>query len=357
MNITNCIKDLLFSHDCVIIPNFGGFLLNYKSATIHPVTHSFQPPAKVLAFNSNLKVNDGLLANYVSRKSRITYFEALQQINDWVKEIRTKLDNGESITIPEAGTFNYDKEKNLQFSPDTSVNYYADAFGLGSFSSPAIIRQQPQKVAFPVSKEEPTLHTITKTPSRLHTLRRVAAVLIPAAIIATAAIFSILNTDNLNNKISYSGILVSCQRPTSTHTTTVVAEPMDSISNEVVDTEPEVTEEENISTIVPPAPPTNVPPVQQLDNPSRNFSSVFKAPETPEKRYYVIIGSFNTLEAAEQKVRELRNGYFEDSFIVNTSSKNTYRVSAVSYFGFDKAKMQLSMIKEQLKNDAWILHM
>lgn len=354
MNITDCIKDLLFSHDCVIIPNFGGFLLNYKSATIHPVTHSFQPPAKVLAFNSNLKVNDGLLANHVSRKFRITYFEALQQINDWVRDIRIKLDNGESITIPEAGTFSYNKEKNLQFSPDTSVNYYADAFGLGSFSSPAIIRQQEQKAAFPASQEEPILLTSTKTPSRLHSFRKLAAVLIPAAIIATAALFSIINTDNLNNKISYSGILVSCQRPSSTPKSIVTVEQQDSTIEDLAVIEPEVLPEENMNTTVP---PTNVPPIQKIDNPSRNFSSVFKAPETPEKRYYIIVGSFNTLESAEQKVRELRNGYFEDSFIVNTSSKSTFRVSAVSYYGFDKAKMQLSMIKEQLKNDAWILHM
>ena len=52
------INELLYNHDCVIVPEFGGFVTNYASAKIHPVQHTFTPPSKNIVFNKNLKNND-----------------------------------------------------------------------------------------------------------------------------------------------------------------------------------------------------------------------------------------------------------------------------------------------------------
>ncbi|MCK5765559.1 MAG: SPOR domain-containing protein, partial [Bacteroidales bacterium] len=65
--IDRYISELLFDHDCVILPGVGGFLTNYSGARIHPIRHSFQPAARTLVFNANLRTNDGLLIDYVSR--------------------------------------------------------------------------------------------------------------------------------------------------------------------------------------------------------------------------------------------------------------------------------------------------
>ena len=354
MNIATSIKDLLYLHDCVIIPNFGGFLLNYKPASIHPVTNLFTPPAKTLAFNRNLIVNDGLLANHIARKHHITYNEALTAINSQVRQMRHDLEHGKPVIVGDAGTFTLDRQGNLQFTPDESINYFGDSFGLGSFTSPAIIRN-----ATPVKHEEPARISIApeaQQPSLYSRLRRVAAILIPAAIISGAVLVSFLNTDrSIDDKISYSGILVSCNR-TPTNETPVSVTPVEESSIENI-TPPDTTVHVGAQEVPTATTPTNQPPQKQYNNPSRQFVSRFKAPQTPEKRYYIIIGSFNTLESAERKVEQLRTTYYEDSYIVNTSKQGTYRVSAVSYFGFDKAKMQLSTIKQQLNKDAWILHM
>ncbi|HPE86343.1 MAG: SPOR domain-containing protein [Bacteroidales bacterium] len=342
MNIPIYIKDLLYSHDCVIIPNLGGLLLNYKSATIHPVTNSFEPPAKTIAFNSNLKINDGLLANYISRKAKLNYGEALQEINEWVRQTREKLDQKQRITLESIGSFSLDGEGNLQFSPDEAVNYYSNSFGLGTFTSPSILRKQTIQPA-------PEKAKALNLPSRAGQFRRIAAVLIPAALLAGAVFLSFYTADNLDDKISYSGILVSCNRNPA-----VTPEESSTVFTAADTTNTEEAEEPGL---VPPPPPTNQPPVLHHATPSRDFISRFKAPETPEKRNYIIVGSYNSLEAAEKKVEQLRAQYYSDAYIVNISSKNTYRVSAVSYFGFDKAKMQLQLIKEQLNTEAWILQM
>ena len=359
MNIASGIKDLLYIHDCVIIPNFGGFLLNYQSATIHPVTHTFAPPSKTLAFNKNLLVNDGLLANHLARKYKITYDEALSAINVWVRSVRGKLEKGESFVIEDAGTFMLDAEENLQFIPDETTNYYGGSFGLGSFSSPAILRT---RVAEEKNTPVPVVPVATKQRSTFRQLRRVAAIFLPAAIITGAVLVSLLNTDKgLDDKISYSGILVSCNRATTADKAAekpseALAVVTDSDAS-LPDTPPDTSVYVETKEVPPPPPPTNQPPEKTFDDPSRRFHSRFKSPDTPETRHYIIIGSYNTLDAAEKKVEELRTSYYEDSFVVSMSKIGTYRVSAVSYFGFDKAKIQLQTIKKQLNKDAWILQM
>ena len=44
MKIEEHISELLFEHDCVIVPDFGGFVCNYAPARIDPVKHLFEPP-------------------------------------------------------------------------------------------------------------------------------------------------------------------------------------------------------------------------------------------------------------------------------------------------------------------------
>ena len=60
------ISDLLYSYDCVVIPDFGGFVANYASAKVQAVQHKITPPSKKISFNKNLRTNDGLLNNYIA---------------------------------------------------------------------------------------------------------------------------------------------------------------------------------------------------------------------------------------------------------------------------------------------------
>ena len=66
MNLSKYIVDLLVKNNCVIVPNFGGFIANYNPAIIDELRHKIYPPSKRILSNPNLLSNDGLLANYVS---------------------------------------------------------------------------------------------------------------------------------------------------------------------------------------------------------------------------------------------------------------------------------------------------
>ena len=89
MSIFKDISHLLHSNDCVILPNFGAFVLKSKSAYIEE--NEFFPPSKYVSFNSMLKDNDGLLAKFISEERKISYKKSLKLISDEVKVLNKKL--------------------------------------------------------------------------------------------------------------------------------------------------------------------------------------------------------------------------------------------------------------------------
>lgn len=145
MKIDRHISALLYEHDCVIVPELGGFVCNYSPAKIHPLQHSFSPPSKTITFNSSLKNNDGLLANHISFAEKKSYGEANNIIRSFVVKSNEELRGGKKVLIEEVGALFLDKEKNIQFDPDDSVNYLSASFGLGNFRSLPVKREGVSK--------------------------------------------------------------------------------------------------------------------------------------------------------------------------------------------------------------------
>ena len=76
------IEELLYLHDCVIVPGFGGFICDYTSASINEKTGTIVPPSKKVMFNKHLKQNDGLLIDWIARKEQIDYEKAQDSIRE-----------------------------------------------------------------------------------------------------------------------------------------------------------------------------------------------------------------------------------------------------------------------------------
>jgi len=152
MKIEKYISGLLYRYQCVSIPGFGAFLSEWQSAQIAEGHNSFVPPRKVISFNSNIKTNDGLLANHIALQEKISYESALAKIQTQVTFWLEKLQNKEVLTLENIGEIFSNSENNLVFKPNTSVNYLMDSFGLSGFNSPEIIREnQTQNTAEAIS--------------------------------------------------------------------------------------------------------------------------------------------------------------------------------------------------------------
>lgn len=145
LEISRYIKDLLFIHDCVILPGLGGFVANYCPAQENPLTNEMLPPSKAVSFNRNLKQNDGLLINCLAEEERLTYSEAKRSIELYIEDVSVRLRRNERVIFSELGELFYNKRHKLQFEPAKDINFLADLFGMESFELPdQVIQENPQ---------------------------------------------------------------------------------------------------------------------------------------------------------------------------------------------------------------------
>ena len=141
MNLANHINDLLYRYNCVIIPDFGGFVTNKISAKMNKTSNTFYPPAKQITFNSHLKVNDGLLANYIASSENISFEKASNilaiSVIKWKNEIKTK-----PIQIAAVGVLTLNESGQIIFEPNKKINYLTESFGLTPIESESITRNK-----------------------------------------------------------------------------------------------------------------------------------------------------------------------------------------------------------------------
>jgi hypothetical protein len=140
MKIEKYISELLYRYQCVGVPGFGAFLCEWQSAQVIVGQSSFAPPKKVISFNSNIKNNDGLLANHIALQEKISYEKALNRIQTQVVFWLEKLENKENLVLENIGEIFSNSEHNFVFKPNTAINYLTDSFGLAGFNSPQITR-------------------------------------------------------------------------------------------------------------------------------------------------------------------------------------------------------------------------
>ena len=145
MSIFKDISHLLYYNDCVILPNFGAFVLKSKSAYIED--NEFFPPSKYVSFNSMLKDNDGLLAKFISEERKISYKKSLKLISDEVKLLNEKLSEDLIFDTEYLGIFELKEKNTLIFNPDFSINFDSSVFGLNSFVRKPIINISSERAA------------------------------------------------------------------------------------------------------------------------------------------------------------------------------------------------------------------
>jgi nucleoid DNA-binding protein len=192
LDITAFIRELLFGHDCVIVPGFGGFIGNYTPARIDKNSSTFFPPVKQISFNRNLNHNDGLLVGRISESAKINYVDARNLVEEFVNDIRRRLLKGEKVVFENIGSFINNHEGNVQFEPERDVNYHLDSYGLTSFHLAPLEGYDVRKKVLKFKDKEPM---------RQASVRKIlwrAAVIIP---LLTVLVVVPLTTDIFKTKV------------------------------------------------------------------------------------------------------------------------------------------------------------
>lgn len=133
------INYLIQKHDCVIIPDFGGFVLHRDAAKIAE-DGSIIPPRVSVGFNPELKYNDGLLAESYMNAYSVSYDVACKKIGDVVYRLNTILGLRQPAPVGALGTLILDEEKRLSFIPNSEFSLcHPETFGLDTLDIKRLI--------------------------------------------------------------------------------------------------------------------------------------------------------------------------------------------------------------------------
>ena len=155
------IEVLLLNNDCVIIPNFGGFMVHHVEARYDEKDHIFLPPYRTLGFNPQLKMNDSLLAQSYIEAYDISYPEAIKRIESEVDELNQILDNEGEYELNDIGTLHRNEMGSFDFVPCDAGILTPYLYGLSSFELESLssIKAKRNKEVIEAEKETTNIPT------------------------------------------------------------------------------------------------------------------------------------------------------------------------------------------------------
>ena len=302
MQISQYISELLFRYDCVVVPGFGAFLSERVSAKIDKSSGEFFPPCKRISFNTQLKSNDGLLANHISLVEEITYENAISKIKKQVDYAIKSLKNSETIEFPNIGSLTNSKKGKITFEPTNKNNFLKDSFGLSAFISPTVTRENKKL------RNKPTIALKTKK-QNTYTFRKYAAIGI-----ILLGLSGIIAGNIYSNSIDK-------------HNTLVQQEVESIIENRIQEATFSVSTDLN---------PININILKKVGD------------------FHIVAGAFRIKKNSERKLRELKRLGF-DARLIGQNRYGLHQVVFESYNTRKDAENALMKIKKTQDKTAWLL--
>ena len=322
--ITNSLIELLQDNECVIVPEFGAFISKRHSATIDYANHRFTPPYKEIVFNNKLKNDDGLLVDFMIEKESLTKEDALAKIRSFVNQSEAILDVNSELVLEGIGKIRKFGDDYILTSK-TETNLLGDSFGLTEFNVQPVFRTETYQIIkeriVVEQKEKNTEYTVAvenvdDTPEVVKTRKPGIARTFAVATLAFLLLFA------FNWKTEQTGSNFASWNPF------LYSSPNEFLINFM---EPEnVLESENLKT----SEPENV---------------------LESHHYFIVGGSFQTLDRAEFCLKDIRSQGFENASLLEKNDKGYIRVYYESFVEKSDALIRLDVIKNDFNESAWLL--
>ena len=169
--------DLLVKHNCVIIPDFGGFVSKRVSSKIDFDQGIIIPPAKHLLFNKHLVANDGLFLTAYADRNGLRYIEAEEKLKEIVLNLKKDLSSGKALMFSRIGVMKRSTDGFYTFSQDKEFNLLSDAYGLKKLEFDSVMNKEETSVhnVAKEDNEQPKAHPTVKSLKKKRFLRYAAA--------------------------------------------------------------------------------------------------------------------------------------------------------------------------------------
>ena len=190
------IEALLLENDCVIVPGLGGFVAHYAPATRVEEENIFLPPTRIIGFNPQLKMNDGLLVQSYMSVYGTNFSDATKIVEREVDELIAALHEEGKVDLPNVGEVRYTIYDTFDFAPydnkiTTPYLYGLDAFEMQELS--ALEKPKAEKDTFSL------VPATTPKEKRTFAVRFNRAYLTNAAAVAAVIILSFFFSTPIEN--------------------------------------------------------------------------------------------------------------------------------------------------------------
>ena len=144
------ISRLLLEHNCVIVPDLGGFVTQYCPAHFDEVAGCFVAPSYQVGFNPLLQTDDGVLAHSFMMVNQTSYDEAVHDIRLCVHQLREALRTRKEVTLLNIGTFKQSASGYYDFTPLKEGIATPALFALPPLSIEKLDRTEPETIVLPL---------------------------------------------------------------------------------------------------------------------------------------------------------------------------------------------------------------
>lgn len=359
----------MLENDCVIVPGLGGFVAHYTPAMRVAEENLFLPPTRIVGFNPQLKMNDGLLVQSYMEAYGTNFPDATRMVEKAVARLLACLHEEGKTDLPNIGELRYSIHDTYAFVPYDHQIRTPYLYGLDSFELQELAERQAHNPSRQIPLV-PATGTEVQKPTPKVGLRSAYWTGI-AAMIAVIALFFSMSTPIENTEVvetNYAKLLpdewLGQMEKQSLAFTSITVYPQNRPQKKNAATPRKATVSAKRKNITPVAvkevkvrrqQPTEEPK-QQAEKPKQ------QQPATPENAgqqpassaYHIIVASMGTEKDARAMAQQLVSQGFTDAKAIIGDGK--MRVSIRSCATQAEAYRALSEIRSnESYQNAWVL--
>lgn len=364
------IEWLLQDNDCVIVPGLGGFITHYTPAKRVPQENCFLPPTRIIGFNPQLKLNDGLLVQSYMAVHHINFSEACQKITIAVNKLLIQLHENGKISIGNIGELRLSVHGTYSFIPFDRQLSAPGLYGLAKFEMCELkdLKQTtvPDLRTFnPVSPQRRRYGFKFKTSYLSNAVAMIAIIalffFLPTPIenteIASENYAQLLPNDILakleKQSLAITPIIIKNNQAEQNYRTPVTQNSRQANSSQKKKVMPVAVKEVKVTKAKPETTPKESPK-EVVHSAPVSVEQPSKAITTPSKKYHIIVASVGTKQDAEAMAEQLiKQGYTKAKAIIGNGKM---RVSIDSYATESEAYRYVNELRKNVDyQQAWVL--
>lgn len=378
IELTKHIEILLLENDCVIVPDFGGFITHYQPARYEEDDGVFLPPTRTVGFNPQLTMNDGLLTQAYMQTYHTDFPDAARKIAFEVNKLKEVLYSEGVVELHGIGTLCYTIFNTYEFHPQANGVLSPTLYALDAFSIRPLLAKVVEE---PLKAEEEVFSSFPQkekkefriTPQWLGNAVAVAVAFILFFALSSPVEntyidkgnYASLGTDCLFDAIRSQSMATALpkqmaenvqQKKTSEVKPVVVKTEKVAVVSKDTDT-PKVMEKPKVietaietPKVTKETPKVKAAPKAKAKEVSKTTSS---KPET-KKKYHIIVASLATSSDAKRMLQEYKQQGHNDASIKEGNGR--FRISLCSFTDKAEANKKLNNLKKSdAFKGAWVL--